>query len=126
MSWTPPDGAHLADLDERRAWLSRVEIVYALPRSGVLALLDDGASLALGPGSLVATVAGDRREHTLATTDASAAELAWRDLWLCTDDADHGGDGRVVLLHHHGLFAVRRGAEALAILDAALAPLLRR
>jgi hypothetical protein len=124
VSWAPPDRALLADLDERRAWLSRVEIVYALPRSGLLALMPDDVKVALSADRLVATSAGRRRERPLGAAESTAAESAWRALWLAPEPADNDGDGRVVLLHHHGLFGVRRSALALELLDEALAPLL--
>lgn len=124
MNLVVPDGARLADLHERRRWLSRVEIVYALPKSGILVVIDDSTSVALALHGVTVRGASGTAEIKLDEPAKEQLASCWSDLWLSEDADAPDADGRVVLLHHVGLFGARHSASSVARIDALVARIL--
>lgn len=117
MTRLPPDGARLCDLDERRRWLGRVEIVYALPRTGMLLVIDAETSVAIDSATITLRSDGQRLERALDPEARQRFVSLWHTLWLDDDAGETDPDGRVVLLHHHGLLGPRRSASLLDAID---------
>lgn len=111
----PPDGSPLASLEERRAWLSLVQVAYALPLEGLLWMPDgpDGPRVAVDAATVRAVVPeGPTREASV--TDEAREELvgvwiaAWRSVPV------EAGD---VLLHYRGLFRMAGSAAVPALAE---------
>lgn len=128
----PPGGAPLAGIDERRRWLSRVEVVYALPREGLLWLPDgiDGPSVATDGITLTARARADEsdavdasREVPVPDAERAALASAWQAAWLAPQASCTPG-GPALLLGWRGLFRSLAPADAPILVDA-LAALIR-
>lgn len=103
--WQVPDKARLSTLETRRLWLSRVEIVYALPRVGALWIENGEPRLAWDADGTVVYPQGDHQPWGGGEAEAFRSE--WQDLWLRA-----GASGScTVLLHARGLFRVVQVAE---------------
>jgi len=107
-----PDGARLADLAERRAWLGRIEVAYALPANGWLwwpatsdgvVLTCDGDQFALVPVS-----DPDLARSMLMTSDTRhTVHEAWPGWWTASPSASGGEPDAILLLRWKGLVSVR-------------------
>ena len=93
---TPPDGARLASLEERRVWLSRLSVAYRLPEDGLLYLPDgpEGPAIAVSVGppvELCATPSPEGASRTIrpAADQVRTLEAIWHAMWLApTPKAD--------------------------------------
>ncbi len=101
----PPDGALLASLERRAHWLSRPEVVWALPAAGALFSVDTDDALAL---DLAADTLGASGRALAPASLASLVPL-WRELWLAPPQS-----GPVVaLIRWRGLFRELGGGPQL-------------
>jgi hypothetical protein len=94
----PPDGAPIADLDERQHWLSQLEVAYQLPSHGLLVRLD-GFSVSIGATSLTARVGDDERERKIEPVELVELSTLWTALWSAPTT-----DTPSVFLRYRGVF----------------------
>lgn len=112
---SPPDGAHLSALEERRFWLGDVEIAQSLPVSGMVLLpgVPPWPQLVVnGPDWLEARASMEQGRRIRLESDQSVALLElWPELWRAPSAEGHA----TLLLAHRGLFRWLQGPAVLGV-----------
>lgn len=95
---SPPDGAPIAGLDQRRHWLGLVEIAYRLPAEGLL-FVGPEFTVSLDATSLTARAGDEERTRPLAADEHDQLVAIWTDLWSAGPS-----DSPSVFLLYRGVF----------------------